>query len=126
MKILKLLLAVFVVTILFSQCKYDFIVPETITPPDPDGDPISYSTQIQPIFTAKCVSCHKPNGTMPDLTSNNSYNQVVPDQINTSKPEESLIYTFPAPSTSVHSWKKYSANEANLVLIWITEGAENN
>jgi hypothetical protein len=63
---------------------------------------------------------------MPDLTSANSYNQVVPGQINSTKPEESKIYTFPAPSTSIHSWKKYSANEANLVLTWITEGAKNN
>jgi len=123
MKILKLLMAVFVVTLLFSQCKYNFIVPEEITPPNPDGQPISYSEQVQSIFTAKCASCHKPGGTMPDLTAGNSYNQVVPSLVNLTTPAESDIYKFPAPATSVHTWKKYSANEANIILTWIQEGA---
>lgn len=26
--------------------------------PDPTGDPISYAATIQPIFNARCVSCH--------------------------------------------------------------------
>ncbi len=126
MKILKLLLAVFVVALLFSQCEYNFIVPEAITPPNPDGDPISYSTQIQPIFTAKCISCHKTGGTMPDLTTGNSYNQVVPGHVNLTTAEESDIYKFPSPTSAVHAWKKYSSNEANIVLTWIKEDAKNN
>ncbi|HRA60547.1 MAG TPA: hypothetical protein PLG30_13105 [Bacteroidia bacterium] len=126
MKILKLILAVFVVTLLFSQCKYNFIVPEEVTPPNPDGEPISYSEQVQTIFTAKCASCHKPGGTMPDLTAGNSYNQVVPGHVNLTTPAESDIYKFPAPSTSLHAWKKYSSNEAIIILTWIEEGANNN
>jgi hypothetical protein len=43
-----------------------------------------------------------------------------------SKPEESKIYTFPAPSVAKHAWKKYNSNEAKLVLTWIKEGAKNN
>lgn len=109
-----------------AGCKYNWIVPEDVTPPNPDGEPVSYATQVQPIFTAKCITCHKPGGTAPDLTVGNSYNQVVPAHVNTATPEESDIYKYPAPTTTVHAWKKYSANEAVLVLTWIEEGAKNN
>lgn len=112
--------------IVFAGCRYSFIVPEEVTPPNPDGEPVSFSTQIQPIFDAKCIDCHKSGGQLPNLTSGNSYNQIVPAHVNTAKPEESDIYHFPSPSTSVHTWKKYSASEASLVLTWITEGTKNN
>ena len=115
-----------VFTVLFSSCRYSFIVPEEVTPPNPPGEPVSYGTQVQPIFTAKCIECHKPGGTMPDLTAANSYNQIVPAHVNTGSPEESDIYKYPSPSFSGHGWKKYSSNEANIVLTWIKEGAKNN
>ncbi len=115
--------------IVISSCKYNFIVPiEEEVPIDtiPGDQPVSFATQIQPIFTNKCISCHKSGGTAPNLVAGSSYNQVVPAHVNLSKPEESTIYTFPAPATSKHSWKKYNSSEANLVLTWIKEGAKNN
>ncbi len=115
--------------IVISSCKYNFIVPiEEEVPIDtiPGDQPVSYATQIQPIFTNKCISCHKSGGTAPNLVAGSSYNQVVPSQVNLSKPEESDIYSFPAPTTSKHAWKKYNSSEANLVLTWIKEGAKNN
>jgi hypothetical protein len=126
MKKRSIFLILVLFTILITGCKYNFILPEEVTPPNPDGEPVKYSTQVQPIFTAKCIECHKPGGTAPDLTSGNSYNQVVPSHVNLTKPEESDVYVFPSPTTAVHTWKKYSANEANLVLTWIKEGAKNN
>ncbi len=125
MKIFRIILIVFAATSLLNGCSYNFIVPEEVTPPNPGGEPVSFSTQVQPIFDAKCISCHKAGGTMPDLTAANSYTQVVPQYID-STPENSIIYTFPSPTTTTHSWKKYSSNEANLVLTWIKEGAKNN
>ena len=119
------ILMVLLVAIL-AGCSYNWVLPEATVDPNPDGEPVSYSKQIQPIFTNKCVSCHNTGGTSPDLSTGKSYAQVVPAQVNLTTPAESGIYTFPAPSTSVHSWKKYSANEATLVLIWIQEGAKNN
>lgn len=124
---------IFLIMVLFaifiSSCKYNFIVPiEEEVPVDtiPGDQPVSFATQIQPIFTNKCVSCHKSGGTAPNLAAGSSYNQVVPALVNLGKPEESDIYTFPAPTTSKHSWKKYNSSEANLVLTWIKEGAKNN
>jgi mono/diheme cytochrome c family protein len=125
--------SIFLILVLFalaiSSCKYNFIVPiEEEVPVDtiPGDQPVSYATQIQPIFTNKCVSCHKSGGTAPNLSAGSSYTQVVPAHVNLTKPEESEIYDFPAPTTSKHAWKKYSSSEANLVLTWIKEGAKNN
>ena len=126
MKNRSLFILMVLLAAIFSGCTYNWVLPEETVDPNPDGEPISFSTQIQPIFTNKCVSCHNTGGTAPDLSAGKSYAQVVPGFVNTGTPAESKIYTFPAPSTSVHSWKKYSTNEATLVLTWIQEGAKNN
>ncbi len=118
-----------VFAIFISSCKYNFIVPiEEEVPVDtiPGEQPVSFATQIQPIFTNKCISCHKAGGTAPNLVAGSSYNQIVPAHVNLSNPEESDIYVYPSPATSKHTWKKYNSSEANLVLKWIKEGAKNN
>lgn len=126
MKFLKSLIFISFAMVMFAGCQYNWILPEETTDPNPGGEPVSFATQVQPIFTAKCVSCHNTGGTSPDLSSGKAYNQVVPGYVNLTTPAESKIYTFPAPTTSVHSWKKLSANEATLLLTWIQEGAKNN
>ena len=108
MKKRSLFLILVLFTLAISSCKYNFIVPiEEEVPVDtiPEDQPVSYATQIQPIFTNKCISCHKSGGTAPNLVAGSSYNQVVPSQVNLSKPEESDIYTFPVPTTAKHAWK---------------------
>jgi len=114
------LLAVFV-----SSCKYDFILPVPVTPPTGD---VSFATQVVPIFTtgSKCTSCHKPGGQSPDYTAANAYASIVPALVNLSAPDQSMIYTFPGPTTATHTWKKYTAGEAAVILQWIKQGAKNN
>lgn len=119
--------SIFFILILFALimngCKYDFILPQDV--PVVTG-PVSFATQIAPIFANEnCTSCHN-GGQSPNLTAGNAYAQIVPALINTAAPESSLIYSFPAPSTATHSWKKYSAADAALVLAWIKDGAKNN
>lgn len=109
-----------------TGCRYNWILPEEDVDPNPGGEPISYATQVQPIFDNKCVSCHNTGGTAPDLSTGKSYNQVVPGFVNLTSPAESDIYYFPSPTSTVHTWKKYSSNEAKIVLTWIEEGAKNN
>ena len=109
-----------------TGCRYNWILPEEDVDPNPGGEPISYATQVQPIFDNKCVSCHNTGGTAPDLSTGKSYNQVVPGHVNLATPAESDIYYFPSPTSTVHTWKKYSSNEAKIVLTWIEEGAKNN
>ncbi len=116
----------FVFGLLLNACTYDFIAEEELPPVDPTVD-VLFSTQIVPIFTAKCINCHKPGGESPDLTAANAYNSLKSgNYYNTAAPATSLIYTYPSPTTTMHTWKKYSAGEAQLVLTWIQQGAKNN
>lgn len=117
----------FTVGLLLNACTYDFIAEEELPPVDPNVD-VLFSTQIVPIFTNSCVSCHKAGGTAPDLTAANAYNSLKNmNLVNTAAPETSKIYTYPGPvSPNTHTWKKYSGAEAQLILTWIQQGAKNN
>lgn len=119
---------IFLILILFSvfisSCKYDFILPEVVVP----VTDVSFADDVAPIFSNgnKCTSCHNTGGTAPDLSAANAFAQITAGYINTTTPAESVIYAFPAPTTTTHNWKKYTAGEAAIILQWITEGAENN
>ena len=117
-------LLLFLFGLLLNACTYDFIVKEELPPIDVTV-PVSFSTQIVPIFTNSCVSCHKTGGQAPDLSSANAYNSIkTMNLVNTTTPESSIIHAFPGSSS--HSWKGYTASEAQLVLTWIQQGANNN
>lgn len=134
MKILKLLLAVFVVALLFSQCKYSFIVPEevppVVDPGDPDAPQMSFATDIIPIFNSGnyCIACHTTGKQLPDLTAANAYSSLNTSRyINKTTPDQSKIYVHPNPANpGEHTQKKYSAAQAATVLLWIQQGAKNN
>ena len=128
MKKRTILLTLLLFSLFMNGCKYDFIIPVEVPPVDNGGNPISFSTQITPIFSTgdKCISCHKFGGTSPDLTAANAYSQIMSKYVNTSSPEQSAIYSFPTPTTTSHTWKKYTAGEAAIILAWIKEGAKNN
>ena len=116
----------FVFGLLLNACTYDFIVKEELPPVDPNVD-VLFATQIAPIFSNKCVACHKTGGQAPDLSAANAYSSIKNmNLVSTTAPESSIIYTEPNPTTTVHTWKKFSPAEAQLVLIWIQQGAKNN
>ena len=117
----------FVFALILNACTYDFIVKEELPPVDTTV-PVSFSTQIIPILTNSCVSCHKPGGTAPDLTAPNANISIMTMKlVNTATPASSIIYSEPNPAnTAKHTWKKYTATEAQLVLTWIQQGAKNN
>jgi len=120
----------FALGLFLNACTYDYIaVPPKEEPPVVDPTvTILFATQITPIFVSKCVACHTTGGTAPDLTAANAYAAIkAKSLINATTPESSLIYTYPNPANaSLHSWKKYSAAEAQLVLTWLQQGAKNN
>ncbi|HYQ56937.1 MAG TPA: hypothetical protein VEP89_06265 [Draconibacterium sp.] len=124
MRILKTLLSLIVLAIIMSGCAYNFILEEEVVDPtDPDAPEVSFSTEIVPIFEAKCTTCHNGSRT-PDLTPENAYNSLNSSRyINTDSPEESLIYTKPHPDGD-HI--PYSEAQAALVLTWIAQGAQPN
>jgi hypothetical protein len=117
-------LLLFLFGLLLNACTYDFIVKEELPPIDVTV-PVSFSTQIVPIFANSCVSCHKTGGQSPDLSAANVYSSIkTVNLVNATTPESSIIYAFPGSSS--HSWKGYTASEAQLVLTWIQQGAKNN
>jgi len=123
MKRHNLFLILIVFSMVMSSCKYDYILPEVVAP----VSDVSFSQDVTPIFTAKCISCHKAGNTSPDLTAANAFAQIMSaNLVNATTPAESKLYTFPSPTTGTHTWKKYSAKEAATVLQWIKEGAKNN
>ncbi len=123
----KLYFLLAVIGLLLNACTYDFIVKEELAPVDPTVD-ILFATQIAPIFASNCIACHKTGGQAPDLTSATSAYANIKSMnlVNTAAPETSLIYNYPNPASTLHTWKKYSAAEAQLVLTWIKQGAKNN
>lgn len=110
-----------------SSCNYDNVVEPA--PPSPT-DTVSFSQQIEPIFNSgnNCTSCHATGVQAPDLTTGNAYNSIMNlNLVNTASPETSIIYWHPDPTnTSAHTWKKYTTNQAALVLLWIQQGAKDN
>ena len=117
-----LILALF--SLFITGCKYDFILP---VPVAPVTGPVSFASQVLPIFTTEqCTSCHKPGGQSPDYTDANAYSSIVPNLVNLTNPDQSIIYVYPGPTTSTHSWKKFTAAEDAIILEWIKQGALNN
>lgn len=129
MKALKIIFTLLFVALIFGGCEYDFILPEeviVIDPDDPDAPQISFASQVVPIFSSKCISCHDSGGQVPDLTSANAFASLNTTRyINSASPAESLIYTRPNP-TNNDSHPKYSEAEAALILGWLQQGAKNN
>ena len=113
----------FIITLLalsFGGCKYDFVLPEKTTPIDNGGQPVSFSTQIVPILTDNCISCHDTKN--PVMLSGVAYSKLVPAYVNTTTPSTSVLYVN---AKSGH-YAKVSSSQAALILQWITEGAKNN
>jgi hypothetical protein len=125
MKRSQTFLILFFITSTLLSCNYDFI--KKAQPINP-GTQVSFASQILPIFSAdECIACHKTGGQMPDYTPANAYASIISNNVvNTTTPESSLLYTVPNPTTSGHSWTKLTANQAQLILLWIQQGALNN
>ncbi|PKQ61588.1 hypothetical protein BZG02_15480 [Labilibaculum filiforme] len=114
------LLLVFLTTLCFVSCEYDTIeVDQIVIPPDQE---ISFSADIVPIFTSNCINCHD-GGINPDLRASNAYNALTNGYIDTDNPENSEIYKVLLEGS--HSTRA-SATEKQLLLEWITRGANDN
>lgn len=120
-----ILLILGLVLIGFASCDYKFIEPDTGDPVDPD-EPISFSEEVEPIWTTQgCTSCHPSSGGM-DLRVGYAYQSLqTGDRIDLTNPEESLILTMPG-SSGIHSDKDYVSNQRELIRVWIEQGALDN
>ncbi len=120
-----ILLILGLVLIGFASCEYKFIEPDTGDPVDPE-EPISFSEEIEPIWSSLgCTGCHPSSGGL-DLREGNAYQSLqTGSRIDLDNPEESLILTKPG-SSGVHSDKDYVGNQRELIKVWIEQGALDN
>lgn len=123
-KLLKYFIPIlFIISLLFVSCEYEFIVPEELPPVDTTVI-ISFDTLIAPIYTDQgCTACHS-GSTSPNLSPGNAYASIVPGLVNLVDPELSTIYTKPHPDGD--HFQTYTPLQAQDVLQWITQGALDN
>ncbi|HBC77521.1 MAG TPA: hypothetical protein DEO60_05775 [Bacteroidales bacterium] len=104
--------------LLFSSCeKYAYQL-ETVNP----EEPVLFQTQIQPIFTSNCITCHKGSRN-PDLRNGNSYASLTNGGYVNLPASGSRLYSQVISSS--HSAFTLDA-EKQLILLWIGQGALNN
>ena len=108
--------------LIMASCSYEYPEIEQIDV----TDTISFQEDVIPIFEANCTSCH-PGSHSLDLTAANAYSELNSNNlIYLDDPEASKIYDYIYSGTNTHSWKKYSDQDAQTILVWITQGALNN
>lgn len=115
-------------SLLCFSCYYDDLIERPIDTPEPppEGQEISYSLEIQPIWTANCISCH-PNSSKPDLRQNYSYQSLVPEYVTAGFPSSSELYKkLPGNRHPVDTGFELNDEEDALIYYWIEQGAKNN
>jgi hypothetical protein len=117
-KLIYLLFSGMIITaLLLGSCK------KVVYPPLDIPTDVSYSEDVQPIWDAKCISCHG-GGISPDMRVNVSYLELMNGgYIDTDNPEESSLMEKLYEGS--HDARATEA-EKQTILSWITEGAENN
>lgn len=121
MKKHSIFLILVLLSLFLNSCKYDFVLPVEVPVVTPGADPISFTKQIVPILTDKCVLCHSSQA--PTMGASVAFAQLVPKYVNTASPSSSKLYTVPTSGTHGGS---VTATQGALILQWITEGAKNN
>ncbi len=102
-----------------SSCeKYTYMPPVINT-----VDSVHFATEIQPIFNARCISCHTSSRN-PDLREGKSYESLTQDGFVNLPGETSTLYLH--MTTNGAHIPRSSDLEKQKVLIWINQGAHNN
>ena len=109
-----------------SSCYKDIVIPQLAS--DPDGPPqqVSFSTELKPLFAAKCTDagCHVTGAHKPYMTPDISYTQIVNGGfVNLPLPKESILY-----KNIYGEMSQYISSSADKqkVYDWIRNGAPNN
>lgn len=119
-KIRQILLALVLIAAVegFSSCeKYSFIPPKV----DPDLT-VLFATEIQPLFTSNCVSCHG-GSQFPNLSIGKSYNSLTKGGLVNTPGETSRLYV---KMISAGHTTRSTETDKQKVLFWINQGALNN
>ena len=104
--------------LLFSSCEQYTYEIETVDP----EEPVLFQTQIQPIFTSNCITCHKGSRN-PDLRNGFSYASLTSGSFVSTPADNSKLYKMMVSG----SHNAFTVDtEKQLVLLWIGQGALNN
>ena len=109
-----------------SSCYKDIVIPQLASDPDGPPQPVSFSTELKPLFAAKCTDagCHVTGAHKPYLTPDISYTQIVNGGfVNLALPKESILY-----KNIYGEMSQYISSSADKqkVYDWIRNGAPNN
>jgi len=121
MTILKQLLAAVIIVAAIgglSSCEKYTYTPEVINP----TDSVHFQAEIQPIFTANCVSCHGAIKA-PDLRDGHSYEALTEGGYVNLPGETSVLYQ---KIISADHTSRSTDVDKQKILIWINQGAHNN
>jgi len=113
---------------------YNYVAPQINTSAPPPVTPISFSSDIQPIFNTDCnkSGCHDGNNYDPNLTAGNSYDALFnTGDIDTTNAANSKIYiriTYPTSNSKFmpKGGSPLANSEISKILGWIQQGAKNN
>ena len=109
-----------------SGCYKDIVIPQLASDPDGPPQPVSFNTELKPLFAAKCTEagCHVTGAHKPYLTPDISYAQIVSGGfVNLALPKESILY-----KNIYGEMSQYISSSADKqkVYDWIRNGAPNN
>ncbi len=127
MKRLLQIVLVSSLSLLCFSCYYDELPEELDTITEiPDEQEVSFSNDIQPIFSANCTGCHDGNIASPDLTEGNAYNAIVPDYVLAGDADNSDLFNKSPGKDHQDVFFVLSNDEFALIKTWIDRGADNN
>jgi hypothetical protein len=91
---------------------------------------VSFSAQIQPIFTSNCIGCHVQGGIGPfDITAGKAYANLVPARVIAGNSAGSILYQrltgVLTPSMPLGG-ARLADSDLLLIKTWIDQGAANN
>ena len=109
-----------------SGCYKDIVIPQLASDPDGPPQPVSFSTELKPLFAAKCTDagCHVTGAHKPYMTPDISYTQIVNGGfVNLALPKESILY-----KNIYGEMSQYISSSADKQKIydWIRNGVPNN
>ena len=121
------IIAILFVSLLMASCYYDAYPEEIDTIDDPITTPISYSSDIVPLWV-QCTGCHKAGGDAPNI-QDDSYNNLLDGYVVPNNAEASILYKSLLGIDGVALMppgSQWSQTKIDLVKDWINQGALNN
>ena len=119
MKKTVIILSVLLVIFALASCKYATIIPDVPSP----NIPVHFAADIQPVFNARCVGCHRSGGHDPDLTAGNSYNSLISNNLVVAGNAASSVLYQKITTGTMSGY--CDATSAGLIKNWINQGAKN-